>query len=352
MESTMTLYIGIDFHPYQQTVAFCNDVDGEINHRQFLHSDKKSIKQFYRVCSSDTVLGVEATGSLEWFQKLLSSLNLNLKVGNPRLIRRMARSRHKNDFRDAENILELLMFDNFPEIKPRSKESGLILQILWLRHSLVKQRTALCNQLQSVARSKGLAKFRMRNKSAEQLLLAAIKSEAESSLVKTRFNLLGELAEEIEKIEKLLAKQVADDAQVKLVQTHSGVGKLTAPCLIHTLGDVRRFSCKEEVVSFVGLDPLEKSSGEQKRFGSISKSGSRLLRFLLVEAGQKTADKRLKEHYRRVCRRRGKAKAKVAVARKLLINCYIMLRDEISYEEFCRRGEVGLCEKTRKQKVE
>jgi transposase len=350
MESTMTLYIGIDFHPYQHTVAFCDDLDGVIKYRQFLHSDKKSIKQFYRICSSETVLGVEATGSLEWFQKLLRSLNLNLKVGNPRLIRRMASSQHKNDFRDAENILELLMFGNFPEIKPRSQKSSLILQMLRLRHSLVKQRTVLCNQLQSVARNKGLNRFRMRNKSAKQILLEQIGSEAESSLVTTRFHLLETLDAEIEKLEKLLTAEVADDKQVQLLRTHPGVGELTAPCIVHTLGDVNRFYRKEEVVSFAGLDPVEKSSGERKQFGSISKSGSRLLRFLLVQAGQTTSDKRLKEHYQRVCRR-NRAKAKVAVARKLLINCYIMLRDEISYEEFRRRGEVGLCEETRKLKV-
>jgi transposase len=118
--------------------------------------------------------------------------------------------------------------------------------------------------------------------------------------------------------------------------------------LVHTLGDVGRFSRKEEIVSFIGLDPLEKSSGESKRFGSISKKGSRLLRFLLVQAGQTCSDKRLTEYYQKVSRRRGTAKAKVAVARKLLINCYIMLREQINYEEFCRRGEVGLGDCPRK----
>ncbi len=343
MESTMTLYIGIDFHPYQQTIAFCDDADGVIKRRQFLHSDKQAIKRFYRDCSSTTIIGVEATGSLEWFAATLSSLNLPLKVGNPRLIRRMARSSHKNDFRDAGNILELLMFGNFPEVKPRSAESVLILQMLNLRHSLVGQRTSLCNQLQALARNKGLDKFRMQNKSAEQTLLAAMTLEDESSLVKTRFHLLREISAEIENLEKMIERHNRADEEVQNLLTHPGVGKLSAPCLVHTLGDVGRFARKEEVVSFVGLDPLENSSGGQKRFGKISKKGSRLLRFLLVQAGQKTSDQRLREHYQKVIRRSGKAKAKVAVARKLLINCYIMLRDNISYEEFCRRGEVGLC---------
>ena len=125
--------------------------------------------------------------------------------------------------------------------------------------------------------------------------------------------------------------------------THSGMGHLTALALVHTLGDVRRFRRKEEVVAFVGLDPLERSSGEHRRIGQISKHGSRLLRHLLGEAAQSSRDKRIRQFYSQVSRRRGQPKAKVAAARKLLINCYVMMRDGIDYEEFIRRGEVGLC---------
>src|SRR5262245_26013795 len=78
--------------------------------------------------------------------------------------------------------------------------------------------------------------------------------------------------------------------------------------------------------------------------GQISKSGSRLVRHLLGQAAQTCRDAKIRKFYLEVSRRRGRPKAKVAAARKLLINCYIMLRDEISYEEFNRRGEVGLCE--------
>ncbi len=123
-----------------------------------------------------------------------------------------------------------------------------------------------------------------------------------------------------------------------------GIGLINAMALIHTLGDVRRFRRKEEVVAFVGLDPLEKSSGETRRMGSISKHGSRLVRHLLGQAAQACRDRRIRQFYLEVSRRRGRPKAKVAAARKLLINCYVMLRDNISYEEFTRRGEVGLYE--------
>ncbi len=103
---------------------------------------------------------------------------------------------------------------------------------------------------------------------------------------------------------------------------------------------VGRFGGGRKVAAYVGLDPMEYSSGERQRFGSISKGGSRLLRYLLVEAAHTAAkrDEGLGQFYRRLVYRRGAAKAKVAVARKLLIRGYIILRDHIDYEEFLRRG--------------
>ena len=94
------------------------------------------------------------------------------------------------------------------------------------------------------------------------------------------------------------------------------------------------------MTAYVGFDPVEDSSGTRRRIGSISKQGSRLLRFLLVEAGQIAIrrDQELAQVYKRVCIRRGHAKAKVAVARRLLVRAFIMLRDEIDYAEFHRRG--------------
>ena len=74
--------------------------------------------------------------------------------------------------------------------------------------------------------------------------------------------------------------------------------------------------------------------------GRISKAGSRVLRFLLVEAGIKATreDIEMKKLYYRVMQRREQARAKVAVARHLLIHAFIMLRDEIDYPEFKLRG--------------
>jgi len=85
---------------------------------------------------------------------------------------------------------------------------------------------------------------------------------------------------------------------------------------------------------------MERSSGEKRRFVGISKAGSRLLRYLIVEAAHTAVknDEELKRFYQRLMRGKGKYKAIVAVGRKLLIRSFIMLRDGIDYAEFIRRG--------------
>ena len=157
-----------------------------------------------------------------------------------------------------------------------------------------------------------------------------------SQLVK----MIEEVTVEIKRVEQWLQKQAAADPRVLRLQTHPGVGLLTSLVLVHTLWPVERFRNGRKVTAYLGMDPVEDSSADRVRIGSISKQGSRLARYLVIEAASTAvkSDKGLKSFYRRLVSRQGKPKAKVAVGRKLLVRCFIMLRDQIDYEEFLRRG--------------
>ena len=105
----MTLYIGVDIHPYRQTVAYCRTEDGEIRFRSFKHEDKGALKAFYGGFDESAVVGVEATGSLDCFEDMIFENGHEFLVGNPYETRRRAKSRHKSDKRDTETILDLLV---------------------------------------------------------------------------------------------------------------------------------------------------------------------------------------------------------------------------------------------------
>jgi transposase len=127
------------------------------------------------------------------------------------------------------------------------------------------------------------------------------------------------------------------DPPVQLLLTHPGVGPLTALTTVLVLGPLARFPDRKHVVSYVGLAPAVHASADKPRLGKITKQGNALLRWVLGQAAPLAAraDDDLR---RRVMQRRGRPKAKVALARKRLVRLYIMLRDQIDYEEFRRRG--------------
>src|SRR5208337_5295658 len=105
--------------------------------------------------------------------------------------------------------------------------------------------------------------------------------------------------------------------------------------------DAARFADSKALASYIGIIPREYSSGGRQRLGGVSKQGNPLLRFLWGEAGAHAVrrDPELQRFYRRKLVQKGLGKASVAVARKLGIRLWIMLRDEIDYQEFCRRGQ-------------
>ena len=122
--------------------------------------------------------------------------------------------------------------------------------------------------------------------------------------------------------------------------THPGVGSVTALATEVFVGDPTRFLDGKALASYVGMIPSEYSSGRRQRLGALTKQGNPFLRFLWCEAAAHAVrrDPDLQRFYRRKVAQKGFAKARVAAARKLGIRLWIMLRDQIDYAEFCRRG--------------
>jgi len=153
--------------------------------------------------------------------------------------------------------------------------------------------------------------------------------------------LIEQLSGQIATLEVWLKKKAEENSSAQLLQTQMGVGYLTALVTVHTLGDIGRFKrANKAVVSFAGLDPREMSSAGRVRFGSITKAGSSMLRHHLGQAVMTATrfDPKLKTFYKRLAKKKPKAVAKTAAARKLLVKLAIMLRDNITAQEFDQRG--------------
>lgn len=336
-----TIYIGVDFHARQQTICYLTTEGGELVTCELKHQNKDEVRAFYAQFSGHVIVGLEASGYSPWFEALLEELGCEVWLGDATEIRRRARWRQKNDRRDAELILDLMVHEEFPRLHRPAPQSREILRMLRYRQKLIKIRTMGKNSLQALALQAGLAKrSQLFTKAGQQELLTAVMSPAMQWQRAQWLQLLEPLNERLVETMLWLKQQSKDDARIRLLRTHPGIGLLTSLCLVHTLWPVSRFRNQRKVVAYAGLEPMERSSAERKHFLGISKAGSRVLRYLLVEAAHTAVkkDDDLKRFYQRLATRRGRPKAKTAAARKLLVRSFIMLRDEIDYAEFRRRA--------------
>lgn len=336
----MAVYIGVDLHVRTQTVCWVDTADGE-QREVTLDHERDDVAAFYSQFAVPATVGVEASGYSLWFHRILNQLGHGLLVGDALAIRQFARRRQKNDRRDAELLLDLLTHGDFPAVHIPSPASRDVLALLRYRHRLVRIRTMLRNGLQAVALSHRLRLGpKLFTASGQQQFAALALTGAFAIQRQHSLALLASVAEQVQAVETELERRARNDPRVLRWRTHPGVGPLTSLAVVHALDPVTRFDRARRVAAYCGLDPREHSSGDTQRFGHISKQGNRLLRFLLIEAAHNAirGDDDLRRFYFHLQARKNSSVAIVAVARKLVLRLYRMLRDQIDYDQFRRRG--------------
>jgi transposase len=336
-----TIYIGVDFHARQQTTCYLKTETGELVISELKHQDKEQVRAFYQQFQGQVIIGLEASGYSPWFEAMLEQLGCEVWLGDATEIRRRARWRQKNDPRDAELIWDLMVHNEFPLLHQPSMQSREILRMLRYRQKLIKFRTMSKNSLQAIAMQAGLAKgSRLFTRAGQQEFQTAAMSPVLQWQREHWFELLKPLNQQLLETMVWFKAQSKGDVCIKRLRTHPGIGLLTSLCILHTLQPVSRFRNQRKAVAYAGFDPMVRRSAERAIYLGISKAGSRMLRYLLVEAVHTAIryDEDLRRFYQRLAERRGRPKAKVAAARKLLIRAYIMMRDEIDYAEFRRRA--------------
>jgi transposase len=144
----------------------------------------------------------------------------------------------------------------------------------------------------------------------------------------------------IEELTRAIEREARKRSEVGRLMTHPGVGPITALAFSLIIGTPKRFSCGKQIGSYVGLIPAEDSSAGHQRLGRITKQGSTLLRFLLVEAAQAAArgDTDWRQRYLHLAMRRQRNIAKVALARRLGVRLYWMWRNGWEYSEWVKFG--------------
>jgi transposase len=331
------ILVGCDLHTRKQQVAVLNTDTAELLDRELLHTSD-AVEPFYAALPPPVTVGIESTGSSLWFHTLLQRFGHTLLVGEAAKIRAMVVRKTKTDLRDARHLLDLLKHDRFPLVWIPDPATRDLRALLKHRLRLVRIRTMIKNGLHAIALNQRLALgpslWSPRGLAQLQALtlLPHTTCRRDDSL-----ELLHWLNRRIHELDLRVSTAAAANPDAQRLMSHPGVGPLTALATVLILGPVQRFPDRKHVVSYIGLAPTVQASADKYRLGRISKQGSALLRWVLGQAAPLAtrADRDLKRVYFTVLRRRGRPKAKVALARRLLVRLYVMLRDQIDYREFC-----------------
>ena len=324
------IIIGVDFHPEFQQIASVDTDSGEFQEKRLGH--REEAETFYRGLAAEgqqVRVGMEASGHARWFERLLAELQVELWIGDAAEIRTRRVRKQKTDRQDAQLILKLMLKDDFPKIWVPSWENRDLRQLLWHRHRMVQARTRIMNQLQAVALNEGLrCKKRLWREHGRQQLEAFRLAPWASRRRRDLLELMDRLNPTIAELSQAIEQEVEKCPEARRLMTHPGVGALTALAFVLIVGKAERFQCGKQVASYLGLVPLEDSSGNRRRLGHITKQGSSMMRFLLVEAAQVTVRSlpEWRSKYLHLMMRRGRKIAKVAMARKLGVRLYWMMR--------------------------
>lgn len=324
------IIVGCDFHTRFQQVAMLDPGTGEVVERRLEHETGEA-RSFYASLSAPARVGIEATVNAQWFEKVLREYHHELWIGDAAEIRAMRVRKQKTDSRDALHILNLLVSNRFPRIWIPSAVERDVRQLVRHRHKLVRIRTSVMNQLHALAIGQGLCrKQKLWSKAGRRELEALVLDPWAHRRRHDLLALLDQLNPWIAELDRAVMQEVQSRREALHLMREPGVGPVTALAFVLTIGPVGRFQRSKEVVSYLGLNPSEESSGGRQRLGSISKQGNAMVRHLLVEAAQAASkfDPELRRDYERLRFRRGHSGvAKVAIARKLAVRLYWKLRE-------------------------
>lgn len=286
---------------------------------------------------------IEACGESEWIARCIEELGHEVIVGDPGygLMYGARGNGIKTDRRDARALAEALRVGAYRAAHRLSENQRRLRRYIVTRENLVRARTNFVVVVQALLRQDGL---RVPTGSAEHLerRLAAIEIPGHlMSAIAPTLAALQVINRQIKFLDEIIAIRVEDDARAMNLRSMPQIGPLTAATFVNAVDDPARFEGPHKLEAFLGLVPRERSSGELKRRGAITKVGSARARTLLVSAAvriRRHKDPRLKSLWSwadKIAERRGKKVAMIALARRIAGVLFAMMRDGTTYQDRC-----------------
>lgn len=332
-------YIGIDLHKYFSYVTVMNE-DGSIKEqRKLYHYDREALKGYFSSFNHQAQATIEATRNWYWFYELLEDAGLKSQLAHPLKTRAIAETRIKSDKLDSTTLAHLDRADliapaYIPPFPIRQER-----QLLRYRQSLVRIRSGIKNKIHALLDKEGIfpPPFSDLFGGRGIVFLKELKlPEIQRQNLDGYITLLEQLNQLVKEASKRIRQSVKEQPQARVLMTIPGISFLTSHLLLAEIGNISRFPSAQRLCSYAGLVPSIHQSGQHCYYGRLTKQGNKYIRWAMVEVAQTAIrnDENLRRWYLKLSVKRGKNKATVACARKLLVAIYHMLQRNQPYKPY------------------
>jgi len=323
-------YVGIDLHRRRSVIVRRDSAGVTHSTVRVDNHDIATILREVRAAGPEPDVIVEATYGWYWLADLLAAEGAKVHLAHP-LGNNWGTRRVKNDERDATDLVDLFQLGRLVESYIAPPELREQRELVRYRHKLVSFRSSCKAQIHSVLAKEGVAvpMTDLFGVAGTTLLDTVELGSGFAIRVESLRDLIELLDREVTMLDREIHKGMLSDPRYRAVQMLPGVGPVTAAILLAEIGDVTRFSSGDKLCSWAGLTPTHRESDTTVHRGSITKQGSRLVRWAMIEAVQRCGDSSplVGTAKSRVAERRGRKIAKVAAARRLLTFVFYALRD-------------------------
>jgi transposase len=333
-------FIGVDLHKKIITVCVMNEKLSVVARKTLYCNQPDQIIDYFRQFQPFKAV-VEATASYLWFVELLEPLAEKIVLANPKKLRVIAESNKKTDRLDAQVLAEFLARDMIPQSympTPRQRQHrALVRHRQYIRGRMTSVR---CKIRHILSNHNADRKDLFSDQCGPAYLKEVKLSDAERFVIKQLWSEydyhFARMTALTKKIKSFIGKAPKPEAEArKIIKTAPGVGMVTAEVVLSELGDVKRFRNAKAVCAYAGMVPrVRQTGGKKSKDLQITKEGSGLLRWALVETAWRVVNqsKKWEAFFSRLKKRSGHKRAIVAVARKLLCVLYAMLKTSTPYK--------------------
>jgi transposase len=329
------IHIGVDLH---RTFCYVTalDANGKVLHQGRINNEREAIRRYLSGWNEGLRMVFEACSFWPAFVEAVEGKVAELYMVHPQRVKAIASAKLKNDRVDSLTLAHLLRADLLPQAWLADRETRQRRTRTRTRIELGRLRTRLKNRMHALLHQQGLRcpYSDVFGKKGRAWLAEAPLGAAEGEALQRYLALLDSCEEQIRQSQRTLLAATRDDDRIRWLSSIPGIGEYGANIILAEIGDIGRFD-RKALYSFAGLVPRVRESADKSWHGPITRAGSSRLRWIMVEAAVTAVrtSPGARAFFERLCQRKPRHVARVALARKLLGAVYALLRDGVCFDE-------------------